>query len=96
MIGVVIEGIGMLWLCVMGGGKFGGGEFCFVEDFYEIVMFFVFGVIMGGDIMVCNLLFEYFLLIDCMFVKFGVIVMYCDGWLCVECDGLLCVCWLFM
>lgn len=87
MIGVAIEGIGTSRLCVTGGGKLGGGEFRFAEDFHEIATFLALGAITGGDITVRNSSPEHFPLIDRTFAKFGVTVTHRDGWSRAERDG---------
>ena len=72
LIGVRIEGMGTSRLTVHGGGKPGGGEFRFDEDFHEITTFLALGAITGGDVVVRNSAPENFPLIDRTFAKFGV------------------------
>ncbi|WP_186269561.1 UDP-N-acetylglucosamine 1-carboxyvinyltransferase [Burkholderia gladioli] len=89
MLGVPIEGIGTSHIRVQGGGKLGGGEHRFAEDFHEIATFLALGAITGGDIAVRNSGPEMFPLIDRTFAKLGVQVTHENGWSRAVRDGVM-------
>ncbi len=78
--GATIAGTGTSMVSIEGGGKLGGADYTFNDDFHEIATFLALSAVTGGDISVRNGCPEHFDLIDRTFGKFGADVEHKDGW----------------
>ena len=80
LLGARIVGKGTSMVSVEGGGKLGGADYTFIDDFHEVATFLALAAVTGGDIQVRNDHPEHFDLIDRTFEKFGAHVRHENGW----------------